>query len=586
MHKKLVSAIAALVTLACANAFAEDLATYVGSCRTEVGFTNAELPASINCYDGYLFAGPNDVPGEPDTSDYVVYRRVNEKVDLAMACRWLFGSKTAPQLAASIEMQVHNRENGNTCFFSAKKQPVPPGQDGTHAVPPSIVLPTASNGSTYWHAPDEINGQVTQCVNCHAAGPYIASPRIGATLARYGLLNNGHDTTGYKFRAVGQTFAQWNPIIQGYLNKTDCSGSCHALSTSTVSDVKIGFGVLLPSINTVIGKIIDAGLMAPSPPESDYLWINGDNPTKSDDVGDAELFANHKAEFPGIMRNCETPTVIDARMEGSFDWFTTGTFPDKLATFNLRDGLRCVNTDQADGTCNDYSVSYLCNGGWIGPTSIDTPAGTGDDERRPANQACSNPTAMLAFTTVGGVQRYSYAPADRLSQWSADGLVCRNADQGAGQRCSNYIVRYRSCNSTIQTFNLSSSFGGRRLTATSTSNDAETRAQPDNPTWNSQDWVIERTGSGTTVRLRNIYSGKYLNVRSQAEDARITTYDFVDGWTSMQWYAEHAAGTNDVRFRNVWSGKYLTVVDQSDYSVILAKTLNTTWPSQRWSIVK
>ena len=586
MQKKLVRAAAALLMFAGTNAFAEDLATYLGSCRSEVGFTNSELPATLNCYDGYLFAGPDDVPGEPDTSDYVLYRRINEKVDLAMACRWLLGSKTAPQLAASIEMQLHNRENGNTCFFSAKKQPVPPGQDGTKAIPANIVVPTAGNGSTYWHQPDEVNGQVTQCVNCHAAGPYIASPRIGAALARFGLLNNGHDTTGYKFRAVGQTFSQWNPIIQGYLNKTDCSEACHALSTSTVDHVTVNRGILLPSIGEVIGKIIDAGLMSPSRPDSEYLWINGDNPSKSDDVGDAELFANHKAEFPGQNSDCETPTVMEARMEGSFDSFTTGTFPDKLSSFSIRDGLRCVNSEQSDGTCNDYSVSYLCNGSWSAPNSVDTPAGTGDDERRTVNNACANPTKMRAYTTVAGVQRVSYAPADRLARWDAQGLECRNADQGAGQRCSNYIVRYRSCSSTLQTFNLSSSYGGRRLTATSTSNDAETRAQPDNPQWNSQDWVIEQSGYSTTIRLKNIYSGKYLNVRSQAEDARITTYESVDGWTSMQWYAEHVAGTNDVRFRNVWSGKYLTVVDQSDYSVILAKTLNTTWSSQRWSIVK
>ena len=53
MSRKLVRVCAALVALTSMQVFAEDLATYVNHCKTQLGFTT--LPA-MNCLNGQRFA--------------------------------------------------------------------------------------------------------------------------------------------------------------------------------------------------------------------------------------------------------------------------------------------------------------------------------------------------------------------------------------------------------------------------------------------------------------------------------------------------------------------------------------------------
>jgi hypothetical protein len=120
------------------------------------------------------------------------------------------------------------------------------------------------------------------------------------------------------------------------------------------------------------------------------------------------------------------------------------------------------------------------------------------------------------------------------------------------------------------------------ITATSSQNDAETRGQPENSSWNSQDWVIEPIKGTIYVRIKNTSNGKYLNVQNQNESAKIVTYDLNASWTSEQWTIEPIVNSNEVRIKNVWTSKYLTLFDTSNFSPILSQSLNTSWPSQRW----
>ena len=345
-------------------------------------------------------------------------------------------------------------------------------------------------------------------------------------------------------------------------------------------------------------KVIDAGLMYPDYDISPYHWINSDNPFKAGDPGDSEKFGVAKAQFPRLLRDCQSPSKIEAHMVSSDNWFSTpNSFPNKFQYFNLRDGLKCNNADQGGGTCNDYTTAYLCPNGWVsGPAHALTAAGD-DESRFRATGICANPTAIRATTPSGHGATTEYGPNDRLAQFDPDGLECRNGDQGSSQSCSNYVVRYSSCSTVPEDFNLVSSLSGRDLTATSVNNDAETRAQPDNQQWNSQDWAIEYISPTTAVRnlninrvetfvrLRNVSSNRYLNQQSFGENSKITTYDLHEDWTSEMWLAEPVAGSNDVRFRNVWSGRYLTVVDGGDFSQVLAQTLSSqNWSSQRWAI--
>jgi hypothetical protein len=132
--------------------------------------------------------------------------------------------------------------------------------------------------------------------------------------------------------------------------------------------------------------------------------------------------------------------------------------------------------------------------------------------------------------------------------------------------------------------NISNKWSGKRLTVISSNNDAETRAQPDNSSWTSQNWTCEKVGSTTSYRIKNKFSGRYLNARDSNESAVVACYDLNSDWGSMQWTAE-AAGDGGYRFKNVWSGKYLTIADTSDYSKVLAQSLHTDWASQVWYLV-
>lgn len=134
-------------------------------------------------------------------------------------------------------------------------------------------------------------------------------------------------------------------------------------------------------------------------------------------------------------------------------------------------------------------------------------------------------------------------------------------------------------NYAVNTFK--SNWSGRVLTATGTQNDADTKAQPANSSWNSQQWQLETVPNTTYFRLKNIYSNKYLNVQNQNESAKVVCYDLHEDWTSEQWIIQTVSG-NQVRLKNVWSGKYLTVQNTSDYASIFSQSLNTGWASQIW----
>lgn len=567
----------------------EPLNNYVAACQTQVGFS--ELP-SINCYDGRLFADDGGF-----IRDFVGYERINEHVDLAFACRWLQGDKDNPQTAQSAEMWVHNRDNGATCFFAAKE-----GSSGR--VPPELPSPTSSQANETWKQPAELEevirnaenatGVLTpqrlRCVGCHAAGPVIASSRIAEDLARFGLLNNGHDTLNARYHAVttpgGSAFDFWNDIIdESRVEHTStCASGCHSVAYNSITP-RINpqqRPALLPNIISVIADHMSLGTMPPSGEDNPFRWINRG---ALGSQGDSESFAEAKENYPRLLNQCGAPTRMEVRAVGSPVVFQTPSqLPGNLAYFNLKEGLKCNNADQSGGVCPDYTTSYLCDGEWVGPFNTDDPSFTADDESRwKIPNLCESPTAIRATAVYPGNNEVftAYGPNDRLAELSPYGLTCNNADQPDGQ-CSNYVVRYRDCVDApeIHTARLTNVWSGRLLTLIGNQNDAATRAQPANASWNSQDWVVEPIEHTNRVRLKNMWTGRYLNVRHNGENAVVAAHDLVPEWSSMQWVLEPASG--GVRLRNVWSGRYLTVVDTSNYAEILSKSLNTGWSSQVW----
>lgn len=573
---------------------AETLIQYVNSCKSELGFTN--IPNNLNCYNGILFDRGG---GKDPIRDYVGYAKINDTVDLAFACRWLGGSIDAPSTAASLELMIHNRQNGKTCFFAAKDN-----VDIT-AVSPAIISPTSNQAGTYWKTPTEVNNG-DKCVNCHVAGPYIASPVVTPALATFGLLNNGHDTivdrnnpAHYKVVGAGNNnsaFNSWHTLVDTFIERQTashpmCSGSCHSIGTySTVPTVLRNGFPLLKSINEVITNI--GSNMPPTAENSHYRWINRNANTST---GSAEYFTEAKNDYPGLLSGCGFPTKLEAHAVGNPYSFSSSDFlPDTLAYFNLREGLKCVNGTQPDGSCNNYEVSYLCYdnilGGeqWTGWFNTDTPGSSSDDESRSrVTQLCGNPTAIQARTIVNGVTYSAYGPNDRIAVLTPTSIVCNDADQVNQARCGNYVARYSSCIVAPAAYNirLTNIWSGKVLTSTGSQNNAETRAQPYNASWNSQIWTVQPIEVGVTaIRLKNFGMTKFLNSETNAENSKALTYELHADWTGEQWFIESISGSNQVRIKNVWTGKYLTVADTSDYAAITLQTLNTGWASQKWTL--
>jgi hypothetical protein len=484
-----------------------------------------------------------------------------------------------------------------------------------------------------------------QCAGCHVSGAYVASPRIAPYLMHYGLINDTHDTFGQRYHAVGSTFNHWNTdFIQAYNAPNGCSTLCHSLgSNSPVTDITEAGGSLIPSLALDIRKFIgdavipaatftdpngNAITMMPAndSPFNPFRFVNMDSPLK--DVGDIETISALQTNFPGFW--CANPTGLDAHViprrsggslgneDFSFNEVTTNSLggtvvtlvesvfstndpiPDLLHTFNLRDGLVCVNAEQPGGrVCRNYQVRYFCginDGGpvWSQWFDTDSPAtdGTGDDESRSKVNfnvvaLCGGGQPIGMQARVAGTTVSFNAPNDRLVI-SPAGLVCNNADQHSqpgddpSAICSNYAVRF-DCPTSPPTVRLQNLWAGTMLTASGTQNNASAKGQPLNPTWFSQMWVVQPVPNTNNVRLQSVWSGRYLNDQSQADKTNVVVFDLNASWLSEQWVIEPIKG-NLARLRNVWSGNYLNVVDTSNFSNVLSQVLNPAWWSEQWII--
>ena len=630
-----------------ANAASETLSQYVNACKTQLNIQNVSIP-DLNCYDGDLFA-PSPTPDDPDTgiptNDYVGFRKLTDQVELVFACRWLDPDKANPKEATSVELLIHDHQSGNTCYFSAIRD-----TSTLHSVPSTIVSPFSASAASYWAQPADVSANVP-CIGCHISGPYIATPLIAPYLAKYGLLNNGHDTgsnitsndltqsfnkSHVKYHAIVTTgipnvtsaFSQWDNLKQSYMDpgtnansnpEASCSIGCHVIgSLSPQSNVTFplhGAEIILGNVAQQLYTIDNAGVMPPVyDDDSDYRWINLDTPG---DGVESESFAAALGAtntlIPQLFNygTCSRPNVpmqLEAHAVGvpndyAFTTQTMALIPDRLRTFNLKEGLVCLNSDQEQGqSCHDYTIRYLCS-----VSSVDgTPTWSnwyshplvsdGDHEERSKDTNICGGVAPIAIQTqfyAGGTSMYIMGPNDRLARFSAYGLTCNASDQVDNQ-CSNYVVRYDYCSlppPVQHNKTLTNVYAvGKQVTAASgslakgQSHNGGTTQQ-----WNTQQWDIEPVTNTEYVRIHNVPTNIYLTVTSTAEQATVGTAAS-NSSTNEMWTIETISGSSAFRLKNLASGRYLTIADPRnfpstpDYLPIYSQALNTGWTSQAWII--
>ena len=634
MRRQFFISIAALLSIG-SIANAETLSQYVSACRTQLGIPSTTTWNPTDCYDGDLFAEGGEV------SDYIGHRRVTDQVDYAFICRWLKGDKVARQKAISVEATLHNRQNGQTCFFSALDS-LPPNAESK--VSPMVVSPLASNATSYWTTPADVN-QNLRCINCHVSGVYIATPRIAPFLSKYGLMNNGHDTlsevtadelslpnptANEKYRAVvtppasTSAFATWNTEKHASLASFGCSDGCHLVGADSPQQLDIkatrrGPETVLPGFESIMFMIDNVGAMAPRQWDSHYRWINldtsGDGVEKENfaDAMNATHLAVPNLALPANFDGSSCPTgsvpndmevhAVGVNVENSFSFRGMSNIGETFRTFNLKDGLVCLNSDQDPNvTCRDFDVGYLCpNGSWTNTFwnhTVNSNGGDDHEERSFSNNAivaaCGGrqPVGIRAryfIATRGGQSpQIVIGPNDRLARMSQYGLTCNNSEQPDGQ-CSNYVARFQGCVAKPATENhrLSDVFTGKFLTATSSTSGAAVKNTASAST--RQTWAIEHVKNTEYVRLKNTTTNTYLNVTSSAEQAIVVTSTSSTA-TSQMWTIESVIyAPSDFRFKNLGTGKYLTSQDPALAAdkanlVVYSQGKNPSWTTQRWVI--
>jgi hypothetical protein len=439
-------------------AAAESLNEYVTACKQQLGIEKEGIPR-FSC-KGTNFRKKSDETFEElrsnsktkmnfsMTNDFVAHRQINDSVDAVFACRWVGGEGAPtpnPFNAVSGEMIVHNRHTGATCFFELQDTFDEPAYP---QVPVNPISPEDSTAARVWKEPTNIR----TCTECHTAGAYVASPEIVASLAKFGLINDGHDVWGGFYSAVGSTDSEvakrLNKEIKKHVGMNGCADQCHVVKKgpAVLSGANAGKAdsnaVVMPSIDFILDTIQDKGAMPPLNSTSNYRWINRDDPRFS---GDYERLSDVNNEYPPLY--CETPTLMQARVVDDGIVYATNKPADILNTFNLHDGLICKNADQANGLCNNYETRYRCDGKWTTWQGHDRPNASGDFERRSSYefpQSCTDspPDAIQARYTSGNSTIVVNGPPDRLYQFDKEGLICRNQDQPSGERCHNYMVRF------------------------------------------------------------------------------------------------------------------------------------------------
>jgi hypothetical protein len=420
-------------------AFAESFSEYVGACLSDLGIDS--IP-KFSCVSDQ-FRTPTNVPENglsfSQSKDFVAHRAINNSVDAVYVCRWV-GVNASTERAVGGEMIVHNRHSGATCFFEQQDT----FENGAY---PQVELNPISPSDD---APGKTWRTSTTCTQCHAAGAYIASPEIVGALAKYGLINDGHDVWNGFYHAGGPgnyaTVQQLNAQIQNVI-QPNCATACHVMGGTPEVPSKVDAGLLsgpvvMPSINHIIYEVNAQNQMPPNDPESEYRWINRDDPGYS---GDHEDLGNIAREYPPL--TCANPNYLEAHVVDSPEIITTN-LPDKFNRFNLQDGLVCLSGEQSNGhRCRDYQTRYMCNGKFTAFRDLDDPTSSGDWELRTSVKSkyglCDNPTWIQARFLDRGNWIYINGPADRLAQFDSNGLVCLNADQD-NRKCSNYVVRF-SC---------------------------------------------------------------------------------------------------------------------------------------------
>jgi len=197
-------------------------------------------------------------------------------------------------------------------------------------------------------------------------------------------------------------------------------------------------------------------------------WFDRDDPTG---FADAEVCSDQipctSLADSGQFTGCPFETIEIRRNGAEGDVFTTAEeILNELGEVVsiTHEGMVCLNANQTDGTCNDYSVRFCCSIPDPEPTCSfsdwfdrDDPSGFADAEICTDEYPCTSNSGQFSTSgcpfasieiRVNGDETNVFTTADEvLSEIGevvtidSEGMVCLNVDQTDGT-CSDYSVRF------------------------------------------------------------------------------------------------------------------------------------------------
>jgi Mucin-2 protein WxxW repeating region len=174
-----------------------------------------------------------------------------------------------------------------------------------------------------------------------------------------------------------------------------------------------------------------------------FPWYSTDSENGG---GDYETIRRLKEHVPQY--SCDNPIDFQVKEKKSGYVFSAKT-PETFNQFNAKQGLKCTDSEQADGRCDNYEVSYLCGGSGIVPQwsnwlSQDNNSNDGqDNEPVPANVCASGSPIGIRTRIVNQTNEFFGSPQIPYGFTLTKGFSCLNNDNGPAGRfnCKDYEVR-------------------------------------------------------------------------------------------------------------------------------------------------
>lgn len=223
--------IPALFFLLSNQLYADALSAYVELCKQKLEISS--IPGDYSCFSGTFI--PNSTKFGVKTSNNYLGRVPildNHSVDAVFLCRTVSG--TGSTATAGLNGYIlQNRDNGNACFFDAKK-------NKNASTRPNLDAPNAAD---FWQQPKFMDG--TPCTQCHNPDPYIVSPGLVDAFKEQGIFYNGRNLLG-PYKIVGSELPTLNNIVDDnpfYNNQAqvdswvkdpsqNCAKACHKTSSN------------------------------------------------------------------------------------------------------------------------------------------------------------------------------------------------------------------------------------------------------------------------------------------------------------------------------------------------------------------